>query len=60
MAIEICEDCGKTFEGGPRAFLCWSCRRKRLSECAKKRNLNKIGNEAYSKQSIDRKRKQEG
>ena len=55
MAIEICEDCGKTFEGGPNAFLCRSCRHKRLSEYAKRRNLNKLGNDAYSKQRAEAK-----
>lgn len=44
--LEICEDCGKTFLAGPEAFLCPRCRRKRLSEAAKKRNLNKLGNDA--------------
>ena len=58
MAIEICEDCGKTFDGGPKAFLCRSCRRKRLSECAKKRNLNKLGNDAYSNQCAEIKKQE--
>ncbi len=36
MPKEICEDCGKVFEAGPKAFLCPPCRRRRLSEQAKK------------------------
>ena len=43
MPKEICEDCGKVFEAGPKAFLCPPCRRRRLSEQAKKRNLNRVG-----------------
>lgn len=49
-AKEICEDCGKVFDGGPYSYFCPDCRRKRLRESAKRRGLNKIGNEAYSKQ----------
>lgn len=45
----ICEDCGKVFEGGQNANFCLECRKKRLSASAKRRNLNKIGNAAYSK-----------
>lgn len=46
----ICEDCEKVFWGGPYAFFCPKCRKKRLSAAAKRRNLNKLGNDAYSKQ----------
>lgn len=50
MAKEICEDCGKVFEPkSNRGFICPMCHRKRLSRYAKERNLNKIGNDAYSK-----------
>lgn len=49
MVIEICEDCGKTFKGGPRAFLCPKCRKKRQSDSAKKRKLNQIGLNAKRK-----------
>lgn len=55
MCKEICQDCEKVFEGGPKAFLCPECRRKRLSNAAKMRNLNKIGNDAYSDQQARRK-----
>ncbi len=51
----VCNDCYAVFLGGPNAFLCPECRRKRLSEIAKKINLNKLGNEAYSKQQAKRK-----
>ena len=34
---EICEDCGKLFVAGPDAYLCPECRKKRLSEYAKRR-----------------------
>lgn len=39
MAKEICQDCGKIFEGGPKAFLCPECRKKRV-EAGKKRKKN--------------------
>lgn len=55
MAKEICQDCGKVFEGGPNAHFCKSCIRKRLSDSAKRRKLNKIGNEAYSAQQAAKK-----
>lgn len=45
----ICEDCGRVFEGGPKAYFCMECRKRKLSASAKRRNLNKIGNAAYSK-----------
>ena len=54
MAKEICQDCGKVFEGGSRAFFCVDCRKRRLSESAKRISLNKIGNDAYSKQQAIR------
>lgn len=44
----ICEDCGKTYEGGWNAYYCPSCRKKRQSAAAKRRNLHKLGNDAYS------------
>ena len=58
MAIEICEDCGKVFDGGPAAHFCKACIRKRLSDTAKRRNLNKIGNEAYSAQQAAKKKEE--
>ena len=48
MAKEICEDCGKVYEAGRYTFLFPDCRKKRLSESAKRRKLNEIGNKAYS------------
>ena len=51
MVKVICEDCNNVFEGGSKAFYCPDCRKRRRSEAAKKRNLNKIGNEAYSKKA---------
>ena len=45
--------------GGPKSFYCPACRRKRLSEAARGRGLNKLGNEAYSKK-VAKKRKQNG
>ncbi|MGM9626963.1 MAG: hypothetical protein ACI3V4_02565 [Faecousia sp.] len=59
MAKEICEDCEKVFEAGAYSFLCPDCRRKRLSEIAKRRNLSKIGSDAYSKQQAMRKDEKE-
>lgn len=50
MNKEICQDCGMVFEPkSNRAFICPKCHRKRLSRYAKERNLNKLGNDAYSK-----------
>ena len=49
-AKTICEDCGKVFDGGPYAYFCPECRKKRLSKAAKDRNLNKLVNDAYSEQ----------
>lgn len=36
MAKEICVDCGKVFEGGADAFLCWKCRKERIRAGLKK------------------------
>ena len=46
----ICEDCQKVFMGGPNAYLCPVCRKKRLIRYAKERRLNELGNSAYSEQ----------
>ena len=55
MAKEVCEDCGKVFEPkSNRGFICPECHRKRLSRYAKERNLNKLGNDAYSEQQAIR------
>lgn len=50
MVTTICEDCEKAFQGGPYSYFCPECRKRRLSETAKRRNLNKLGNDAYSEQ----------
>lgn len=41
MAKEICQDCGRIFEGGPHAFLCPECRKKRVEAGKKKAGLRK-------------------
>lgn len=48
---EICADCETYFISyvGSKAMLCPSCIRRRLSENAKKRHLNEIGNLARMK-----------
>lgn len=49
MSKEVCQDCGGLFDAkSNRAFICPDCHRKRLSRYAKERQLNKIGNAAYS------------
>lgn len=49
MGKEICQECEKLFEPkSNRAFICPTCHRKRLSRYAKERQLNKLGNDAYS------------
>lgn len=45
----ICVGCGKVFKG-KYAYYCPACLKKMKSERAKRINLNKLGNEAYSKQ----------
>ena len=55
----MCEQCGKVYQA-KYAFICPECHRKRLSELAKQRGLNKIGNEAYSKQSAELKAERNG
>ena len=60
MAKEICQDCENVFEAGPYTFLCPECRKRRLSESAKRRNLNKLGNDAYSLQQAIRRRADDG
>jgi hypothetical protein len=50
----ICDRCEKVFMG-KYAYICPECRKKVSSETAKKTNLNKLGNEAYSKQQKMRK-----
>lgn len=55
----ICERCEKVFMG-KYAFICPECRRKAASDSAKKRTLNKLGNEAYSKQQAELKAERKG
>ena len=55
MAKEICQDCECVFEPkSNKGMICPKCHRKRLSQYAKDRNLNKLGNDAYSKQQAER------
>ena len=53
----ICENCEKVFMG-KYATLCPDCRKEILRERAKRIGLNKLGNEAYSKQQAERKERQ--
>lgn len=56
MAKEICQDCECIFEPkSTKGMICPDCHRKRLSRYAKERNLNKLGNAAYSVQQARRK-----
>lgn len=56
MAKELCQDCGCVYEPkSSRGLICPKCHRKRLSQYAKARNLNKLGNDAYSEQQAQRK-----
>ena len=60
MAKEICQDCGCVYETkSRRGLICPTCRSKRLSRYAKERQLNKLGNEAYSKQQARKRREGE-
>lgn len=57
MVSKICEDCGHEFEASRKdVSICHECHKKRLSKWAKIRNLNKIGNDAYSKKVAERKK----
>ena len=59
MSKEICQDCEKVFETvSGRAFFCPDCVRRRISESAKRRGLNKIGNDAYSKKCSERRQRE--
>ena len=49
-----CKDCEREFTG-VTARRCKECRNRRLSMYAKERNLNKMGNEAYSRICAQRK-----
>lgn len=48
--LEICQDCEKPFYAGQNQFICTKCRKRRLSELAKKRGINKMGNKSFSEQ----------
>lgn len=50
----VCDDCEGLFEGSKYARFCPECRRRRQSEYAKKRDLNKIGNAGRSKKARER------
>ena len=55
MAKELCQDCMCIFEPkSSKGMICPECHRKRLSQYAKERNLNKLGNDAYSEQQARR------
>ena len=60
LAKVICEDCGRVFDGGPKAFFCPECRAKHVKEAARKnaklRNLSAIGNAAKKKAREDAKK----
>ncbi len=60
MAKEICQDCERIFEPkSHKGMICPECHKQRLSRYAKERNLNKLGNDAYSEQAaLRRKEKQ--
>lgn len=48
---EICVECGAVFLGGPNAFLCPACRKKRIAAAARRRHLSHTGNEARKKKN---------
>ena len=51
----VCERCEKVFMG-KYAFICPECRKRASRESAKRRNLNKLGNDAYSKQQAKKRK----
>ncbi len=55
MIKAICEDCNTVFEAKVCAFICPDCRKRRLSENAKRIKLSELGHEA-NRQKIARMR----
>ena len=48
-AKEICQDCGKVFLGGPKAFFCPDCIKRRQRAVGRSLGLSRLGVEARRK-----------
>lgn len=53
MVKDLCYDCQSIFEHKGRAYFCPKCVKRRISEAAKKRNLNRLGLIAQGKKVED-------
>lgn len=59
MVKEICQDCGKVFEGGAHAFLCKKCRKKRISNAMKKYHKKKAVEKEKNKNYLEESQQRE-
>ena len=60
MSIEICTNCERAFYTAGNARFCPICRKERLSELAKERGLNRLGNLAYSQKQKEKREEENG
>lgn len=51
LAKEICQDCEKIFLGGPKAFLCPECRKKRVMQGRKRGKKDGTKKNVYDENS---------
>lgn len=51
LAKEICQDCEKIFLGGPKAFLCPACRKKRVIQGRKRGKKDGAKKDVYDENS---------
>lgn len=49
MSKGWCTECGAVYNETPTSFLCPECRKKKVSQSAKKRNLSKLGHKSRKK-----------
>ena len=48
-AKEICQDCGKVFLAGPKAFFCPACIKRKQKAVGRRLGLSRLGIEAKMK-----------
>lgn len=46
-----CVECGAVYNETPTSFICPKCRKKKVSESAKKRGLSELGHKARREQN---------
>lgn len=49
----ICEDCGKTFVGGPKAYFCPECRKEHVRRSVIESNKRRRGEKRRKYKRID-------